>query len=181
MLKGLEGGADDYISKPFDKEVLRAKVENILKSKNNLQQYFLNQVTLKTNYTRISLEFKEFLDRCIEVVEAHLTDREFNIQVLAAEIGMSSSGLFKKIKLISGQSPNSFIRFIRLRKAAQIFINTDNTVLETAYMVGINDPKYFRAQFSKLFGVNPSEYIRKYRKPFSNTLHYNLSAGKPEK
>jgi ligand-binding sensor domain-containing protein/signal transduction histidine kinase/DNA-binding response OmpR family regulator len=181
MLKGLEGGADDYISKPFDKEVLRAKVENILKSKNNLQQYFLNQVTLKTNNTRISLEFKEFLDRCIEVVEAHLTDREFNIQVLAAEIGMSSSGLFKKIKLISGQSPNSFIRFIRLRKAAQIFINTDNTVLETAYMVGINDPKYFRAQFSKLFGVNPSEYIRKYRKPFSNTLHYNLSAGKIDK
>lgn len=174
MLQGLEGGADDYISKPFDKAVLKAKVENILKSKNNLQQYFFNHVTLNAHAPRISAEYKLFLDRCIEVVEQHLTDPEFNIQVLATEIGMSTSGLYKKIKAISGQSANSFIRFIRLRKAAEIFINTDNTILETSYMIGINDPKYFREQFNKLFKMNPSEYIKKYRKPFSNRLHNKL-------
>jgi signal transduction histidine kinase/ligand-binding sensor domain-containing protein/DNA-binding response OmpR family regulator len=180
MLKGLEGGADDYISKPFDKAVLKAKVENILTSKNNLQQYFFNQVTLNANSPKISTEYKEFLDRCIQIVEQHLTNPEFNIQILAAEIGMSTSGLYKKIKAVSGQSSNAFIRFIRLRKAAEIFINTDNTVLETSYMIGINDPKYFREQFFKLFKMNPSEYIRKYRKPFSNKLHNKLKVNKSD-
>lgn len=178
MLKGLEGGADDYISKPFDKAVLKAKVENLLTNKNNLQQYFFNQVTLNANSPKISVEYQVFLDRCIQIVEAHLTDPEFNIQTLAAEIGMSHSGLYKKIKAISGQSSNSFIRFIRLRKAAEIFINTDNTVLETSYLIGINDPKYFREQFFKLFKMNPSEYIKKYRKPFSNTYHNKLKQSK---
>jgi ligand-binding sensor domain-containing protein/signal transduction histidine kinase/CheY-like chemotaxis protein/AraC-like DNA-binding protein len=186
MLKGLEGGADDYISKPFDKDVLKAKVENILKSKNNLQKYFFNQVTLNTDNPKntgnpkISIEYREFLDRCIQIVERHLTDQDFNIQTLASEIGMSTSGLYKKIKAISGQSSNSFIRFIRLRKAAEIFINTDNTIAETSYLIGINDPKYFREQFCKLFKMNPSDYIKKYRRPFSNTFHNKLRQSKSD-
>ncbi|MBE9582988.1 response regulator [Mucilaginibacter sp. JRF] len=172
-LKGIEGGADDYISKPFEKEILKARVASILKSKNHLQKYFYNEVTLNTNNLRISAEYKEFLDNCISVVDKHITDPDFNIQVLADEIGMSRSNLFKRIKSISGQSSNSFIRFIRLRKAAEIFINTDNTILETSYLVGINDPKYFREQFNKLFNMNPSQYIKKYRKNFSNNLAVN--------
>ena len=81
-----------------------------------------------------------------------------------AEMGMSHSNLFRKVKSVSGQSVNIFIRFIRLRKAAEMFINTNYNVNETAVMVGINDIKYFREQFNKLFGMNPSEYIRRYRK-----------------
>ncbi|WP_345329798.1 two-component regulator propeller domain-containing protein [Mucilaginibacter defluvii] len=172
-LKGIEGGADDYISKPFDKEILKARVAGILKSKNNLQKYFYNEVTLNSANLRISAEYKEFLDNCISVVNKHITDPDFNIQVLADEIGMSRSNLFKKIKSISGQSANSFIRFIRLRKAAELFINTDNTILETSYLVGINDPKYFREQFNKLFNMNPSQYIKKYRKNLSARLSVN--------
>ncbi|WP_069659629.1 hybrid sensor histidine kinase/response regulator transcription factor [Arcticibacter eurypsychrophilus] len=172
-LKGIEGGADDYISKPFDKEILIARVTSILKSKNNLQKYFYNEITLNAHNLKISNEYKDFLDSCILIVEKHLIDPEFNIQVLAEEIGMSRSKLYKKIKSISGQSSNSFIRFIRLRKAAEIFINTDNTILETSYLVGINDSKYFREQFNKLFNMNPSQYIKKYRKTFSNNLSLN--------
>ncbi|RYD90370.1 MAG: AraC family transcriptional regulator, partial [Sphingobacteriales bacterium] len=160
----------DYISKPFDKELLKARVTGILKSKNNLQKYFYNEITLNSNSLKISSEYKEFLDNCISIVEQHITDPDFNIQSLAAEIGMSRSNLYKRIKSISGQSSNSFIRFIRLRKAAEIFINTDNTILETSYMVGISDPKYFREQFNKLFNMNPSQYIKRYRKSFSNNL-----------
>ncbi|MCC8410115.1 response regulator [Mucilaginibacter sp. UR6-1] len=172
-LKGIEGGADDYISKPFEKEILKARVASILKSKNHLQKYFYNEVTLNSNNLRISAEYKEFLDNCISIVDKHITDPDFSIQVLADEIGMSRSNLFKKIKSVSGQSSNSFIRFIRLRKAAEIFINTDNTILETSYLVGINDPKYFREQFNKLFNMNPSQYIKKYRKNFSHNLAVN--------
>jgi signal transduction histidine kinase/ligand-binding sensor domain-containing protein/DNA-binding response OmpR family regulator len=173
-LKGIEGGADDYISKPFEKEILIARVSGILKSRNNLQKYFYNEITLnKSNDLKISAEYKEFLEKCLKIVEQHLTDPEFSIKILAAEIGMSHSNLYKRIKSISGQSANGFIRFIRLRKAAQILLTTDNTVYETASMVGINDLKYFREQFNKLFGINPSDYVKKYRKPFHN--NYNVS------
>ena len=159
-LKGIEGGADDYISKPFEKELLVARVAGILKSKNNLQRYFYNEITLKSNDLKVSADYKEFLAECMKIVEEHLTDSDFCIKTLADEIGMSQSNLYKKIRSISGQSTNGFIRFIRLRKAAEMFLNTDCTVAEAAYKVGINDLKYFREQFSRLFGLNPSEYIR---------------------
>ena len=174
-LKGLEIGADDYISKPFDKDLLMARVAGILKSKNSLQKYFYNEITLNPNNSKISAEYRDFLQQCIQIVELYITDPNFNIQVLADEMGMSRSNLFVKIKSISGRSSNSFIRFIRLRKAAEIFINTDNTISETMFMVGIIDSKYFREQFHKLFNMNPSDYIRKYRKNFSN--HISLGKG----
>lgn len=167
-LKGVEGGADDYINKPFDKELLLARVANLLKSRTSLQRYFYNEITLKKNELKISSEYKEFLERCIAVVEKYLDDEEFNIKRLSQELGMSHSSLYKKVKSISGLSMNAFIRFIRLRKAAELFINTDYNVNETAVQVGINDIKYFREQFNKLFGMNPSEYIKKYRKVFSD-------------
>jgi len=169
-LKGLEGGADDYISKPFDKDILKARVAGILKSKNTLQKYFYNEITLNKNPHKISIEYKTFLENCIRVVEDHLQNPDFTIQVLAAELGISHSTLYKKIKFISGQSANSFIRFIRLRRAAYLFIHTNNNVFETSYYVGINDIKYFREQFKKVFDLNPSQYIKKYRKIFSNDM-----------
>jgi signal transduction histidine kinase/ligand-binding sensor domain-containing protein/DNA-binding response OmpR family regulator len=169
-LKGLEGGADDYISKPFDKDILRARVAGLLKSKNNLQKYFHNEITLNRNPHKISIEYKSFLENCITVVESNLTDPNFNLQVLASGLNISHSGLYKKIKFISGQSASNFIRSIRLRKAANLFIHTDYNILETAYMVGINDIKYFREQFKKLFGMNPSQYIKKYRKTFKSSM-----------
>jgi signal transduction histidine kinase/ligand-binding sensor domain-containing protein/CheY-like chemotaxis protein/AraC-like DNA-binding protein len=167
-LKGIEVGADDYISKPFEKDILLARVTGILKSRNDLQKYFFNEITLQSNNLKISSEYKDFLHQCIAIVEKHLTDPDFGVGVLATEIGMSPSGLYNRIKSICGQSPNNFIRFIRLRKAAEMLISTDNTVSETAFQVGVNDPKYFREQFFKLFGMNPSAYIKKYRKTFHN-------------
>lgn len=172
-LKGIEGGADDYISKPFEKEQLVARVAGILKSRNNLQKYFYNEITLKSNDLKIPPDYKEFLDQCIKIVEDNLAVGDFCIKTLADTIGMSHSNLYKKIRAISGQSANGFIRFIRLRKAAEMLLNTNCTVSEVAYKVGINDPKYFREQFSKLFGVNPSEYIKKFRVPFHTNITRN--------
>ncbi|WP_094569975.1 hybrid sensor histidine kinase/response regulator transcription factor [Mucilaginibacter xinganensis] len=166
-LKGLECGADDYITKPFEKEVLVARVNGLIKSHENLHKYFYNAITLKSNNLKISAEYKEFLDKCMAIVERHLEDEQFSIKNLSDEIGMSHSNLYKKIKAISGGSANEFIRYIRLRKAAEMMLNTDCTVAEAAYKVGINDAKYFREQFSKLFGINPSEYIKKYREQFN--------------
>jgi AraC-like DNA-binding protein len=97
------------------------------------------------------------------MVENNLDNDDFSIKVLGKEIAMSHSGLYKKIKLISGLSANAFIRFIRLRKAAVLLLTTDTNINEAAFQVGINDVKYFRAQFNKLFGMNPSDYVKKYK------------------
>jgi DNA-binding response OmpR family regulator/anti-sigma regulatory factor (Ser/Thr protein kinase) len=163
-LQGVEGGADDYIVKPFDSKLLVARVTTILKNRNTLQKYFYNEITLNKNDFKVSAEYKEFLDKCIAVVESHLKDKKFSVQTLLNEMGMSHSNLLRKVKSVSGQPVNIFIRSIRLRKAAELFINTDYSIKETAYTVGIRDIKYFREQFNKLFGMNPSDYVKKYRK-----------------
>jgi signal transduction histidine kinase/ligand-binding sensor domain-containing protein/DNA-binding response OmpR family regulator len=173
-LQGVEGGADDYITKPFDKALLVARVASLLKARTVLQHYFYNAITHHHNDQKISEEYKEFLERCIAIVESHLEDENFNLKVLLAEIGMSRSNLFRKVKSVSGLNIKSFIRFIRLRKAAEFFIHTNYNVNETAFRVGIYDLKFFRAEFNKVFGMNPSEYIKKYRKTFGNQYTVNL-------
>lgn len=172
-LEGVEGGADDYITKPFEKELLMARVANLQKSRANLQKYFFNEITLNKQDQKISEEYKEFLERCIAIVEAHLDDDDFSVAKLASKMGQSYSSVYKKIRTISGQSLKGFVRFIRLRKAAELFINTNYNVSEVAFQVGIYDAKFFREQFSKLFGMKPSEYIKKYRKPFQGQYTIN--------
>ncbi|HEY6901774.1 MAG TPA: response regulator, partial [Puia sp.] len=166
-LEGVRHGADDYITKPFDKELLVARVSALLQSRSRLQRYFYDAITLNGSTGRITEEDKSFLDRCIAIVEKHFGEDEFPVRKLAQEMGMSHSNLYQRVKEISGVSVNGFVRYIRLRKAAELFINTDCNVNEAALQVGINDVKYFREQFHKLFGVNPSEFIKKYRKVFA--------------
>ncbi|MGC4102595.1 hybrid sensor histidine kinase/response regulator transcription factor [Ferruginibacter sp.] len=172
-LKGIENGADDYITKPFEKNMLVARVQSLIRNQQNLQKYFYNEITHQEQSQHITGEYKEFLDKCIHIVEQHLDDEDFNIQVLAREIGMSHSNLYKKIKTISGQSANAFIRYIRLRKAAEMFINTNCNINQAAFFVGIKDIKYFREQFVKTFGLKPSEYIDKYRKTLGKNYKLN--------
>jgi len=164
-LKGIECGADDYITKPFENELLIARIRSILKGRYTLKRYFLNEVTLQSNDEKVSEEYSTFLKRGIEIVEEHLKDGDFNVKVFIRKMNMSRSTVYRKVKAISGLSITEFVRYIRLRKAAELMIQTDIQIKEVAYEVGINDPRYFREQFAKLFGVKPSEYIKKYRRP----------------
>jgi signal transduction histidine kinase/ligand-binding sensor domain-containing protein/DNA-binding response OmpR family regulator len=162
-LKGIEGGAEDYLTKPFDKEIIMARVQNILKGRNRLQQYFFNAVTLKPTAS-IAGEHKEFIERCIAIVENHLDNPSFTIQTFCKAIGMSHPSLYKKVKAVSGLTINVFIRYIRLRKAAELLITTDKTITEVTYITGFNDIRYFREQFYELFQMKPSDYVKRYRK-----------------
>jgi signal transduction histidine kinase/ligand-binding sensor domain-containing protein/DNA-binding response OmpR family regulator len=179
-LRGIEAGADDYITKPFEKELLKARAASLLKKRNSLQQYFYNEITLQQNDGKVSVEYREFLDKCIRIVEDHLDDETFSIKTLTTEMGMSRSSLYRKVNSVSGQSIIGFIRFIRLRKAAELMINTEDNISEIASITGFNDIKYFRTHFSQLFGMNPSEYIRRFRKPFHNNLQLNKNIRKAD-
>ncbi|WP_028295945.1 hybrid sensor histidine kinase/response regulator transcription factor [Olivibacter sitiensis] len=173
QLDGLHKGADDYIIKPFDKEVLRAKVSSLLKTRNNLKEYFYNGIAGTLDYQKISPEEKALLEKCIAIVEKNIDDEKFNVQKLAASCGMTYATLSNHIKSINGLTLNAFIRTIRLQQAARLFLNTDATIYEVADRVGIRDLKYFREQFAKQYGMNPSAYIKKYRKPFHGIYHPN--------
>jgi signal transduction histidine kinase/DNA-binding response OmpR family regulator len=179
-LQGVEGGADDYIVKPFDSKLLVARVTALLRNRNMLQKYFYNEITLNQNDFKVSSEYKVFLDKCISIVEKHLGEKNFGVQTLLSEMGMSHSNLLRKVKSVSGQPVNIFIRSIRLRKAAEIFINTDYSIKETAYTVGIRDIKYFREQFNKLFGMNPSDYVKRYRKVHGQQYTFDKESIHPD-
>jgi signal transduction histidine kinase/ligand-binding sensor domain-containing protein/DNA-binding response OmpR family regulator len=181
-LEGVEGGADDYITKPFDKEYLVARVNSLLKSRNKLQNYFYNRITLNNRDTiKVSAEYKEFIEKCIAIVEQYLDDTDFNVTTLQNEIGMSHSNLYRKVKSVSGVSVTVFIRLIRLRKAAELMIKQNHNVNEICMMVGFNSPNYFRQQFQKLFGMKPSEYIRIYRGAFGDGYALNNKNFSPYK
>jgi len=170
-IKGLESGADDYIQKPFEKEVLIARIANLLQNRDNLQQYFYNTITLKKANITISDEYRQFLEKCIDIVEKNITDDDFSIKVLAAQIGMSHSNLYRKVKSLSGHTINSFIRYIRLRKAAELLIQSNLNVNEVAIETGFNSIKYFRSQFFKLFGANPSDFLKQKRPIFKKRFN----------
>ena len=168
-LRCVEVGADDYITKPFEKELLLARVHNLLKAKSSLQKYFYNEITMQDHQHKLTEEDKIFLENCIEVIKEHLDDDQFKVQILVDEMCMSHSSLYKKIHGLTGYSVAGFVRFVRLRKAAELFVNTQNNVNEVAFIVGFSDVKYFRAQFQKLFKLTPSAYIKKFRKSFAGT------------
>lgn len=178
-LKGIECGADDYITKPFESDLLFARIKSMLKGRDTLKNYFFNEITLKNNSLKIPTEYSEFLAKCIRIIESHLEDENFSLKTFTDEIGMSRSKLFRKIKSISGLSSTEFIRYIRLRKAAELMIQTDLQIKEIAFKIGFQDIKYFREQFNRLFEMNPSDFIRKYRKTFISKDNLNTSISHP--
>lgn len=170
-LQGINDGADDYITKPFDDDILKARVESLLRNRSNLRTYFLDSITLKENTQKVPVEYQEMLKKCIDIVEANIHKRDFTIKNFALEMGMSHRTLYTKIKIISGQTLNAFIRSVRIRRAAMLMLTEDMNITQASAEVGFEDPKYFRQQFVKLFGMTPSEYIKKYKSSFNSDLN----------
>ena len=156
--KGYNSGADIYVTKPFNPNLLQAQVEGLIKSRAKLKEYFSNKINLiGTEIENKSID-QEFINKLMSLVEDNLTDEKLNRDFLASHMAMSSSTLYRKVKGLTGFNITIFIRSIRLKKAAQMILNKEYSISGIAYRVGFNDPKYFRKCFVKQFGVNPSQF-----------------------
>lgn len=161
-LMGAEVGADDYITKPFDKEYLKARIKGILNRREVIKKHLIREVTGEQKDLKLSDEDKAFVDRIVEVVELNLNNETFTVAGMAGEVGMSQSLIYKKIKQITGKSITEFIRFIRLRQVATALITTEIQISQAALNAGFGDMKYFRKQFKEQYRMTPSEFRKKY-------------------
>lgn len=174
QIQAIEAGADDFMAKPFDAEILIKRVHALMENRNALHDYFFKRITQRDkegwtdeNHGGISVEEKDFLEKCMTIIEENLQDHNFNAQVLASLCHMSYSNLYKKIRALSGLSTSAFVRAIRLRKAAELLSGSDLNINQIGVEVGIQDVKYFREKFKDLYGMTPSAYIKKYRAYFN--------------
>ena len=156
VIYGLESGADDYICKPLDMGVLKARIRNIWKTRQRLQAA-LSKMDLTEQIDYKSKLDQEFMQRLHDIVCAQLSNSDFSVNDLCQEMAMGRSTLFSKLKSITGHSPNDIIRMIRLNKAKELLASHAFTVSEVAARVGFADPKYFSTCFKKQFGTSPSK------------------------
>jgi signal transduction histidine kinase/DNA-binding response OmpR family regulator len=159
-VEGLETGADDYITKPFDARELQVRAKNLIEQRRKLRERFRREMTLQPREVTVNSMDEQFLQRALDIVEKHLSDSEFGVETFSKQIGMSRQHLNRKLQALTTHSANDFIRIVRLKRAAQLLEKKSATVTEIAYEVGFNNPAYFAECFRKEFGRSPSQYAR---------------------
>lgn len=157
VITGIEAGADDYITKPFDVEILRSKINSLMKKRDDMKRYFSNSSAASHNEEN-TLSTNPFMDAIVKNIEKHLDDSTFEAKVLADSLNMSLPTLYRKIKQYSDLSILELTRNIRLKKAAELLASQQYSVQEVAEMVGFNDTATFRKRFTEQYGVTPSQY-----------------------
>ncbi|WP_372653547.1 helix-turn-helix domain-containing protein, partial [Draconibacterium sp.] len=157
-LVGYKTGADDYITKPFEPELLKIRVRNILNNLEKLKSRFKNDFSITPEKLTLSKPDEDLVQNIIVFVEKHIDNPELNKDMLCQELGVSYSYLYRKLKNIVGTSPTDFVQTFRLKKAAQMLSETELSVSEVAYKVGYNDALYFSKCFKKQFGASPSKF-----------------------
>jgi YesN/AraC family two-component response regulator len=158
-ISGLQSGADDYITKPFNPKTLQVKINNIIESRRTLQERYKKDVIFKPKDIAITPSDEVFLGKVKKVLDKHLNNPDFNSEFFSKEIGMSRMQLHRKLLVYTGLNTSAFIRSQRLIQAIQILKTSNLTVNEVAYMVGFNTPSYFMKCFKETYGKTPTEYI----------------------
>ena len=162
QLEGLEHGADDYISKPFSMDILKIRIEKIISDTMKRRGYFNNDVKIEPSKITITSLDKQFIQKAISIIEDHMNDGDISVEMLAEKLNISRGYLYKKLVMITGKVPISFIREIRMKRALQWVMESQLQVSEIAYKMGYNSPKVFTRHFKDVFGMTPTEYQKKH-------------------
>ena len=158
IMQGCNSGADDYMMKPFNPEVLKTKVDNLILQRERLKRIYTKALMLKRKSEEGEKE-DAFLQRLISIIEANLSNVDFNVKMLAEQLNMSQPTLFRKVKQRSELSVFDMIRSIRISKAATLILENHYSIQEISEMVGYSDTRTLRKHFMEQFGVSPSKYI----------------------
>lgn len=159
QLEGLKSGADLYLNKPFNIQVLETYISNLLKAKEMLRQHYSQKIFLSPLDVEIDTVDKKFMEKLMGIIEKNLNNPEFNIPSLSREMGISKAVLYKKFTALVQIPIGEFIKSIRLKKAALLLTKDKLNISQIAWEVGFSDRKYFSKEFKKFFGKSPSEYL----------------------
>ena len=159
-ITGIQSGADAYIGKPFDEELLVVQVNSLLESRKSLRESFnSNDINWEEKYSSFDLD-KKLLLKAVDVVEKNISDVDLSVQKLASQLNLSRTHLHRKLKSLTNQSATEFIRDVRLKNAVKLLKEGKLKVNEVGYAVGFNSHNYFTRSFKKQYGISPSDYIR---------------------
>jgi signal transduction histidine kinase/ligand-binding sensor domain-containing protein/DNA-binding response OmpR family regulator len=160
-IEGLENGADDYITKPFNMDLLNLKIQNLIKWHNGPKQ---ERIEPKIKQMEITSVDEQMVNDATKYVEDNLDNTDISVETLSSALNMSRVQLYKRLLSVTGTTPSEFIRNIRLQHAEQLLRQSQQGVSEIAYQVGFNNPRYFSKYFTEMYGVTPSQYKHKFDK-----------------
>ena len=163
QLEGLSYGADDYITKPFSISYLKARIINLLEQRKRLQSIFesFEKNESKEYYPKphlITDQDELIMQKIMQIMEENIDNNDFSVEDLGSTVGLNRTSFYYKIKSLTGHTPVEFIRDIRIKRAAQLLINSQLLIKEIAYMTGFSDIKYFNKSFKNKYGLTPGEY-----------------------
>lgn len=157
-MEGVESGADAYVTKPFSPKLLVMRMFKLIEQRDKLREKFSKDLSAVRPALCSTEHDKDFIDKMTEVIDKEMSSSTFTIDRLAEILGIGRTAFFRKVKGITGYTPNEYIRIMRMKKAAELLLDGQLTVSEISYKVGIDDPLYFSKCFKKQFGVPPSVY-----------------------
>lgn len=160
-VEGLKTGADDYLTKPFDVAELMQRCANLIAQRAQLRQLFVKDHLVSLRKLTENKQDQSFLEKATQVIECHLDDPEFTVELFCRELAYNRSGVHLKLKALTGQNTTQFIRTTRLRKAADLILSTTDGMTEIAYTVGFKSRQTFNRAFKEHFQVTPTEYREK--------------------
>ncbi|MFI5136720.1 MAG: response regulator, partial [Sphingobacteriales bacterium] len=169
QLKGLEIGANDYITKPFNFEILLSKIKNILVLKDVYKRTYKKQMDVQLQETPLQNEDEILLKNIVEYIELNILNDNLSVDELGRQMGISRGSLYNKVWMLTNKSPGEFIRSIRLKKAAYLLGNSQMTISQICYEVGFNTPKHFTKMFKEEYNTLPSAYANSIRQKKSNS------------
>lgn len=157
-----KAGVESFITKPFDKNILNARITNLLIAREARQRSFQTNMDINISNLDYQTADEQFLNDAIACIENHLDDSEFDIPKMADVLHVSKSTLGRKLKVITDLTPGDFVRNIKLKHACSLLKKRSITISEVAYATGFSNPKYFSKCFKDEFGMTPTEYVEEY-------------------